>query len=102
MEGNCTREDVMEIETLLTSLIKKFTTQVRETDMPREFPVSTNFVSSNPPSKKGNIMYVMDIEMINKKLLLQSTVKRFILNIIHECLYLIFIKHICMCMFIKQ
>ena len=48
MEGNCTREDVMEIETLCTSLIKKFTTQVRETDMPREFPVSTNFLSSNP------------------------------------------------------
>ena len=52
MESNCNREDVMEIETFLTSSIKKFTTQIRETDMPREFPVSTNFVSSNPPSSK--------------------------------------------------
>ena len=52
MESNCNREDVMEIEKLLTSSIKKITTQIRETDMPREFPVSTNFVSSNPPSSK--------------------------------------------------
>ena len=95
MEGNCTREDVMEIETLFTSLIKKSSTHVRERDMLIEFPVSTNFVSSNPPSsKKGNIMDIVYFEMINKKVMLQNTVKQYILNIIYECLYLIFIKHI--------
>jgi len=63
MEGNSTKEDILYVESFFTDQISKFSTKVRETDMNKEYPSSTNFISSNPPSsKKGNTIVVVDFK----------------------------------------
>ena len=63
MEGNSTKEDVLHVESFFSDLISKLFSKFRETDMNKEYPSSTNFVSSNPPSsKKENTVDVVDFK----------------------------------------